>query len=389
MLFYVERSIGRVNIDILSLANMLAKRGFDIHFMCLETSCHKDYSHVNNIPLKFKFYTYPYLKKFKGVNIFFIFALISNMVYTLKIVKKAKANIILSSSVFWVLMPSFFVSKVFRTPLIIYCRELLLERFPKTFFYRLLDLIRTYIMRHSSLLLSMDYGIKIYFEKRLQRKVNYIPPCVDLDLLEKFRSEKKSYRKKLNLSESDILILYAGELNPYRRLDLLIFAFYKLLKEFPNARLVLCGYGQKKYINKLVTKLGISDKVHLLGWLPYSEVLSLISCADICVDPFPRSGVESFQFSLKLLEYMLLGKCICTTNVPGNRQLIINNYNGILVSPNNYVELAQALKRICEDKDLREKLARGALTMFHKKFSGSLSLQQLTDVLIKILGLRK
>ncbi len=60
--------------------------------------------------------------------------------------------------------------------------------------------------------------------------------------------------------------------------------------------------------------------------------------------------------SLSCLEAQASGNVVIATNIGGLPNLIINNYNGILINPDKN-ELFKAIKRVVLDKDLRTKLS--------------------------------
>jgi len=61
-----------------------------------------------------------------------------------------------------------------------------------------------------------------------------------------------------------------------------------------------------------------------------------------------------------VLEAMASRLCVITSDIEGNKDLIKNEFNGILVKPKNIPEISQNLLKVIEDKNLREKLAFNA-----------------------------
>jgi glycosyltransferase involved in cell wall biosynthesis len=70
---------------------------------------------------------------------------------------------------------------------------------------------------------------------------------------------------------------------------------------------------------------------------------------------------------LALQEAMLLG-CACVgTDIPGNKELIVQGQNGLLVPKGDVAELAQALRRLMDDAELRDRFAaRGRESLLQK-----------------------
>lgn len=100
-----------------------------------------------------------------------------------------------------------------------------------------------------------------------------------------------------------------------------------------------------------------------IKWLGFVEDMNkLYNDCDIVCLPSYREGLP-----LSLLEASLCEKPIVTTDVPGCNFLIRDNENGLLVPARSSQKLAQALKLLIDDSELRDRLARRAreLTLKH------------------------
>ena len=74
--------------------------------------------------------------------------------------------------------------------------------------------------------------------------------------------------------------------------------------------------------------------------------------------------------SLSCLEAMATGNAIIASNVGGLSDLLIDNYNGLLINPPNTLELQEAVERLINDKNLRQRLGNNAVQVaqsFDKK----------------------
>jgi glycosyltransferase involved in cell wall biosynthesis len=230
----------------------------------------------------------------------------------------------------------------------------------------------------------MDLGIREYFFKEFRGEVEieYMPPVVDVDVFNPFINGRKA-RGKLKLHDDDLVILYLGSLAPYRRIDILVKAFSYIVKEHPNARLMIGGMGKKDHLVRLAKQLNLGKYVLFLSWMPYAQIPELIAASDICVDPYPRSGTEEFQLSLKILEYMAVGKCVIAAKNRGNMQLIQDGFNGMLLTPNSVEDLKCKITQLIIDKKLRQKLGKMAWITVKERYSGRESFKVLEEKLIK------
>ena len=69
----------------------------------------------------------------------------------------------------------------------------------------------------------------------------------------------------------------------------------------------------------------------------------------------------SYIFPIKVLEHLSQGNPVIATNLPGLAVMVKDGENGLLVRPNDPVEIADAIERLQRDRELWERLASNAL----------------------------
>ena len=106
--------------------------------------------------------------------------------------------------------------------------------------------------------------------------------------------------------------------------------------------------------------LRLDGQVDYKGYQPYEVSLRLIKCSDVCICPFPKNDVFEQAYSLKIPEYLAMGKAVVATNLECIRPYIKNEENGLLVISNSPEELAHGIFRIYNEKDLKRKLEDNA-----------------------------
>lgn len=88
-------------------------------------------------------------------------------------------------------------------------------------------------------------------------------------------------------------------------------------------------------------------------WVGHQDdVKSWIENSNIIVLPSYREGLPKV-----LIEALSCGRAIITTDVPGCREVIIHEVNGLLVPVKNAIELSKALMKLLTDKELRACMA--------------------------------
>lgn len=100
---------------------------------------------------------------------------------------------------------------------------------------------------------------------------------------------------------------------------------------------------------------------------------------DIFVLPSLKEGLPYV-----ILEAGLAGLPVISSNIGGIPEIIENGKNGLLVPPANPKKLADAIKKLIEDKTLRENLAKNLREKIKKKFSLEKMLEQTTPLYKKI-----
>lgn len=153
---------------------------------------------------------------------------------------------------------------------------------------------------------------------------------------------------------STMNIVCHGTISPMKGQLLLAKAFANM----PNResfKLTFVGGGESRHISELkrfVQRSGLDSSVDVIGPLPRSNVLDIVSRAAFCVIPSLWEG-----FGISALEALALGKPVIATRF-GLSELITNDVEGILVDPTSTSEFTRALDRLCSDSELRRRMGR-------------------------------
>jgi len=172
-------------------------------------------------------------------------------------------------------------------------------------------------------------------------------------------AHKKILRELLQFKGE--LILSSGRLVPWKGFMTLVSLMPDIVKDFPDAKLVIVGDGPDRgKIVKHITKCNMEDHVVLTGVLPHDTLLRYIKAADLFVLNTFYEG-----FSHLLLESMALGVPVVTTSVGGNPEIVTHKKNGLLVSYDDKGELKDSMITLLKDKKLRTSLAHAGESTAH------------------------
>jgi len=196
---------------------------------------------------------------------------------------------------------------------------------------------------------AMDYA-----SKYIPGRYDIIPNGIDLGHFSPDVSPIEEF------CDGKINILFVGRLEKRKGLDRLLKAYHQVKKDVPDSRLIVVGPGtrfRKKY-EKWVKIKHLEDVV-FVGMVAYDELPRYYKTADIFCSP--ATGRESF--GIVLLEAMALGKPVVATCIEGYANVMTHGREGLLVSPEDSKELAQALIYLISDESLRQQMgARGMIT---------------------------
>lgn len=168
-------------------------------------------------------------------------------------------------------------------------------------------------------------------------------------------------RKRLNIAEQQVMVLWQGILRPYKGVPFLLDAWSEALRTMSNseASLAIVGNGEDQLMKELqqqIAAMNDSGTVKLdLRFIPIEEMNELYGDADVIV--YPYSEVTT---SGALMTGICQGKAIVATNLPAFSQLLIDDVNGLLVQYGDTKELAYALRRLIQDRALRLRLGSAA-----------------------------
>jgi len=103
------------------------------------------------------------------------------------------------------------------------------------------------------------------------------------------------YRAKLGLAPEVPLFGAFGYLKPYKRIAESLRSFRRLLKEVPEAKMILVGEPHPEFpVQRLVATLGLERSVRVIGFTPLSDFAGYMAACDVVLNlRYPTVGESS------------------------------------------------------------------------------------------------
>jgi glycosyltransferase involved in cell wall biosynthesis len=149
-------------------------------------------------------------------------------------------------------------------------------------------------------------------------------------------------KKYYNLNS---FILNVASLEPRKNIPRLLQAYASLIKRGFKPTLVHVGPQGWLFdeIFSEVRRLGLSEKVRFLGYIPAPDLVALYNAASLFVYPSLYEG-----FGLPVLEAMACGCPVVTSNTSSLPEVVGNA--GIMVDPYDVLQIAATIENLCQDQ---------------------------------------
>lgn len=173
-------------------------------------------------------------------------------------------------------------------------------------------------------------------------------------------TQKEGVREKYHIPEDGIIVTYTGRLVPEK-------GALKLLEACRNSKFGDCIYLMIAGTGELYEKMQEyqSEHVHLLGNLPFEDVVSLLQQTDIfCL---PTDFSEGFPTSV--IEAVACQCYVITTTSGGSKELITGEEYGMILKENTVSQIVQAIDAAIAHPEKRLAAARNANRRLHEKFT--------------------
>lgn len=250
------------------------------------------------------------------------------------------------------------------------------------------DPLHRYLYRHVCRLIAISQVIaKNLLETHpvRQEQIEIIHHGIEVAQFQDPGTWRGTVRREWGISDDQYLIGTIGRLQDGKgHLEFLDMAA-EIRRRFPFTRFVIVGeptHGEEYRAQPIYDKiksLQLQDSVLLSGFR--ADIPAVLAALDLFAFP---SRAEAF--GLVLIEAMAAGKPVISTRCDGVLDIIRHEENGLLFDANRVQAFTQAVQRMLEQPDLRERLARQALQTAAEQFSHERFLSRMMDLYDKCLA---
>ena len=221
---------------------------------------------------------------------------------------------------------------------------------------------------------------KTYMRHLHIKKIHTIENIIPVDTINKMLA----YKPTIHEINKPYRIVMAGRLVPEKGYHYMIQAMEILKNEGVKFHLSIFGDGAlKPEIEFDISNRKLSDYIVLSPAVNHSKLFKIIQNSDL----FVMSSISE-GFPMAPAEAMVIGTPVIATNVGGISELIEDGVSGILVASKSPNQLAESIKNVLTDYDLRSTLSYNGKKRIQDNFSPLIICQKLLNYYSDILDNR-
>lgn len=206
-------------------------------------------------------------------------------------------------------------------PFLYYLIDELHALVPNRILQPLAKLIESYVLRHAFGVFVINERLR-EFAIRLganPRQTYVIRAGVDPERFS--TADGTEIRQRLGVGTKDVLLFFMGGMFSFSGIREVVNDLVTARSKYPEIKFLIVGRARsadfQEELNRVIRSNELEDRVFLLGWQPYEQIPFLLAAADICLLPAYDNEVMHNIVPIKIYEYMISGKPVVSTQLPG------------------------------------------------------------------------
>lgn len=192
----------------------------------------------------------------------------------------------------------------------------------------------------------------------------------------------KRLKEKYNL-ENKIILLSVGRLVKRKGFDKVVKVMPAVLKQRPNLVYVILGAGEE--INNLksqISNLKLEKNIIIIAGATDDEKNLWYNLCDIFIMTSKNIAGDFEGFGIVYLEANLAGKPVIAGRSGGVADSVIDGQTGLMVNPENINEIADAVIKLAENPNFRQRLGEQGRVRAIKEFNWEKQINKIYKVII-------
>lgn len=233
------------------------------------------------------------------------------------------------------------------------------------------------------------YDYVISNEENLRDDFRQVLPKEKVDVIYNYTYLHK-YRKDIP-KEYDLI--YCGGITKYRGAFQIIKAVEILKEDFPNIKLIFLGNfftkGFKLKMERMIQAFDLRANIVLKDSVPYNEVVDYYNKSKIGLGIFLPIKTHHIILQIKIFEYMAMGLPIVGSHFGHINNYIRREKVGLTVDPSNSMNIAEAIKKLLNDKLLYTTCSKNAIIAVEEKYHWETMEEKLFSIYDQLLADRE
>jgi colanic acid/amylovoran biosynthesis glycosyltransferase len=176
-------------------------------------------------------------------------------------------------------------------------------------------------------------------------------------------------------------LLFVGRLVAAKGLLILLESLAILKRWHPDISLTVVGDGpDRNNLEQMTCDLGLGKSVNYVGYKSQTEVREYFQQTDVFVMSSFAEGIP-----VVLMEAMASGVPVVATQIAGISELVEDDINGYLVPPGDPIDLAESIKKLLNNSQLRKAFGKEGRAKVEEHFNINHEVAKLHNLMTKAL----
>lgn len=251
---------------------------------------------------------------------------------------------------------------------------------------RLMKRIKQWTLNNVDRLTVVSHAIKGEVKKLGIRKtlsIKVVPMGVDYRVFNQNCYDEK-VKEKHNIRGS--FLLFVGRLVEKKGVKYLIEAMPRVVRKYPQTKLLIVGSGPlKKSLENQTKRLNLANNVLFVGGIENNKLPKYYATADIFIGPSVKTkDGDTEGFGVVFVEALLSKTCVISSDLKSISDIVKNEKTGVQIDVKNSDLLAEKIIELIGSREKRERLAKNGHDFVKKNYSWNVIANKYRKVLEKL-----